>query len=363
MMFPRMHRRLAAGCLTLTFLLLTLAAGGAEPRPVVVGTYVDPPFVQSQDGRMSGFSVELWESIATRLNQPFTWKTYATVTGLLAAARTGAVDVAVTDLSITSERCAAVDFSQPYFESGLRVMVMERRHAGIGRLWRSLLDAGHVLFYAQALLAILLVSVLVMFLERRFNRDFPRAHPEAFAESLFHVVSVLLKGQTAHKTVPGAWGRLLSVFWMACGVTVVSYVTATVASEMTAVTLHHQIYGPSDLANRAVATLPGTTSEQFLQKAHIASQAYPDLDGAVAALCRRQIDAIVYDAPVLENYDRKHPEQPVTVAGPVFDRQNYGFAFPPGSTLRSAVDTELLRMKESGAYDSLRAAWFGNTRE
>ncbi len=363
-MIPRLYRRVATW--RLTWLMLSLAAvtaNGAEPRPLVVGTFADPPFVQNQNGKLNGFSVELWEAIATQLNQPFTWRTYTTSSALLAAAKTGAVDVAMTDLSITSDRCSVVDFSQPYFESGLRVMLTERRQTGILRLWHTLRDAGHVLFYAQALLVIIIISLIVMLLERRFNREFPQTHPEAFAESLYHVVSVLLQGKTTHAPVPGIWGRLLAVFWMACGVTVVSYVTATVSSEMTAITLRGKIYGPADLTNQVVATLPGTMSEQFLQKMHIASQAYPDLDTAVTALCQHRIDAIVYDAPVLENYDQRHPELPITVMGPVFGRHNYGIVFPPGSPLRNAVDTELLRMQENGAYDLLRTTWFGNTRE
>jgi polar amino acid transport system substrate-binding protein len=44
--------------------------------------------------------------------------------------------------------------------------------------------------------------------------------------------------------------------------------------------------------------------------------------------------------------------------GRIFKPQHYGIAFLPGTPLRRTVDEALLRLKESGEYQSLKQKWF-----
>jgi polar amino acid transport system substrate-binding protein len=47
------------------------------------------------------------------------------------------------------------------------------------------------------------------------------------------------------------------------------------------------------------------------------------------------------------------------VFGPIFQPQDYGFAFRNGSDLRKQVDATLLTLREDGTYDRLSNTWFG----
>ena len=339
-----------------------LRGESGEGQILKIGTFQDPPFVENDHGRMKGFTVDLWESIANRIATPYEWKQYDNADSLLKAVAKGEVDVAAADLSITSERHQLMDFSHPYFETGLRIMISEKRHVGFVFLLGRFVDSGHLQIISICLLVLLAVTLVVMVAERRFNKEFPSGKIEGFAESLFHVVSVLLKGQTNHKPIPGATGRFFTVLWMVCGVSTVSYVTAVAASVMTTSALHQQINGPSDLADKSVGTIKGTTGQIYLSRKNISCQLFSDVPEAADALTKRYIDAIVYDAPALEYYDEHHPEQPVTEVGPLFDRQVYGFVFPLGSKLRWKVNGELLKMIENESLEKLRIQYFGNTR-
>ena len=84
------------------------------------------------------------------------------------------------------------------------------------------------------------------------------------------------------------------------------------------------------------------------------------MEAAVDALLNNQISAIVRDAPVLEWYDRQHPEQPVTVVGPLFRPEKYGIAVANGSALRKRINEALLAMYEDGTYEQIYGKWFSS---
>jgi polar amino acid transport system substrate-binding protein len=49
----------------------------------------------------------------------------------------------------------------------------------------------------------------------------------------------------------------------------------------------------------------------------------------------------------------------VQVVGEVFQKQDYGIAFPTGSELREEVNRALLDIQEDGTYNRIYDRWFG----
>jgi ABC-type amino acid transport substrate-binding protein len=47
------------------------------------------------------------------------------------------------------------------------------------------------------------------------------------------------------------------------------------------------------------------------------------------------------------------------LAGPIFQTEDYGIAFPNGSELRKQADSALLSMREDGTYELIKQKWFG----
>jgi polar amino acid transport system substrate-binding protein len=77
------------------------------------------------------------------------------------------------------------------------------------------------------------------------------------------------------------------------------------------------------------------------------------------ALQQNQVDAVVYDAPVLLYYASHEGNGKSQVVGAIFRKENYGIAFPSNDALRKPVNEALLRLKENGVYDQLYKKWFG----
>ena len=88
------------------------------------GTY--PPFsFVDESGKLAGFEVELSEALAKALGvkvklQPTPWD------GILAALQSKRLDVVVNQVTISDERKAKYDFSQPYTVSGIQALVLKK---------------------------------------------------------------------------------------------------------------------------------------------------------------------------------------------------------------------------------------------
>ena len=65
----------------------------------------------------------MWAEVAGRLGLAYEWVEYETVGEILDAVQSGAADVAIAGISMTRDREAVVDFTHPYFDAGLQIMV------------------------------------------------------------------------------------------------------------------------------------------------------------------------------------------------------------------------------------------------
>ena len=94
------------------------------------GTY--PPFSYvDEDGKLTGFEVELSEMLAKELGvkaklQPTKWD------GILAALESKRLDAVVNQVTISEERKKKYDFSEPYTVSGIQALVLTKKKAELG---------------------------------------------------------------------------------------------------------------------------------------------------------------------------------------------------------------------------------------
>ncbi len=88
------------------------------------------PFVFAEGETYRGFSIDLWEEVADRLNLDYEYVYVDTVTEQLDAVREGRGDLGITGITITKEREQALDFSLPYFRSGLQILTTATSNTG-----------------------------------------------------------------------------------------------------------------------------------------------------------------------------------------------------------------------------------------
>ncbi|MEX0955931.1 MAG: transporter substrate-binding domain-containing protein [Rhizobiaceae bacterium] len=340
--------------------LATAQESAEAPRTVRVGVYVSPPFVMEKAGGYTGMAIELWEAISRPLNLRSDYVLLSSFQALVDAAAANEIDAAVTNLTITRSRALKVDFTQPWFDAGLRIMIDEERRTSFGDVVRGLADSGHLRAYAWLVAVIVAATILLTFFDRRFDKDFPRRWRDGVADSFYSVMSIATSGRSpARKNLFGWAGRLWQGLWLACGVAVLAYVTSTVTSVMTTLSITSEINSVADLPGKRVGVLGESLAQDFVEEEALERRAYGTLDAIVEGLLRGDIDAIIGDAPVLEYYEHTHPEHPLKVTGAIFEPDKYGFGFALDSQLARDVTLELLRAHESDMVQELDEKYFG----
>lgn len=102
-------------------------AGVANAQEPTLDVVTDPSFVpfemlDQKTGEMVGFDIDIINEVADRAGFDINLKTMD-FNGIIPALQTGNVDVAIAGTTITDERAKIVDFSDPYYDSGLRLLV------------------------------------------------------------------------------------------------------------------------------------------------------------------------------------------------------------------------------------------------
>jgi ABC-type amino acid transport substrate-binding protein len=103
----------------------------SETQELRVVTRIMPPLVLTQQGRLTGFSIDLWNSIAQRMRARTRYQIARDVGALLEEVRSGKADIGIAAISITAPRERQFDFSQPILNSGLQIMLRSQDRSGI----------------------------------------------------------------------------------------------------------------------------------------------------------------------------------------------------------------------------------------
>lgn len=332
---------------------------GDGPKTLRVVVKPAKPFAFEEDGKLKGYSIDLWDRVARETGVQFSTTVVTSVPDLLKALQEDRADIGVGAISITPEREKVLDFSHPFFESGLQVLARSSGDSGAFSAFKSLLSADVGKVCLVLLLAILIISHVLWIVERKINAEsFPEGYFTGIWESTWWSISTLISGGCENKAPVGVAGRLVAVVWMLGGIGLTSYITATLASAMTVNTLSAEISGLSDLKGARVATLAGGAAEALLVRSGFDVVGFKTLEEAVAALEKRTVKGVVYDSPMLRYYLATHPGSKLDLVGPLFDLQDYGFALPLGSPNRKVINATLLKLQVDGFKDELENKWF-----
>ena len=349
-----MNIRIAAFLLAV---FLVHASAFAEKVRVVVKPA--EPFAFEENGVLKGYSVDLWKKIAVASGLEFETRVVDTVPELLEAVQSGAADVGIGAISITPDREKMMDFSHPFFKSGLQVMARSKGEAGAFSAFRALFTRNVAEVVLVLLLAVFLISHILWIVERKINPEsFPEGYVRGVWESTWWSIATLISGGCENKAPVGVAGRLVAVVWMLGGIGLTSYITATLASAMTVNTLTAEVSGLNDLRGTRVGTITGSSAQSLLERSGFNVTGYDSIAAAAAALEEGEVKGVVYDSPLLRYYLLENPAAKLSLVGPLFDLQDYGFPMPLGSPLRKQINSALLDLQVGGATGKLETDWF-----
>ncbi len=327
-------------------------------RHVNAGVYISPPFVMKDEaGLYTGMAIDIWNSVEKEVGLRSTYTEFHTWNGLIQALANGDIDVGISNISVTYGRAEILKYSFPWYDSGLRIMV---KTEGNRSIWNELKRNGHLYTYAGIAIAIILLTIILTIIHRKRDPEFPRSWVDGLAESLYRLILAIKTGIVNNPSYN--WiGKVLAVTWMLFGIGLVAYVTSSITSSMTAVTLTHDIHSISDLPGKTVGVLSNGLAEKYLNDRGIRTIPYETVDELTQALAADSVEAVVDDAPVLEYWNFNHPEQRMKVVGNIFHDDKYAFGGSKSrSGLMDSISVELVKMFDLGKTAEIRNKYFGN---
>ena len=324
-----------------------------------VGTRAAPPFVfTAEDGSFSGISISPWEVVAESLGVDYDYRPRE-LRELFSGLEDGTLDISVAALTVTAERERRVDFSYPFYSTGLAIAVPAQG----GRVWSTLerfVSWPFLTALAALALVLLGVGVAVWLFERRANPEEFGGGPVSGLGSGFWWAAVTMTtvgyGDKSPRTLAG---RLVGLVWMFAAIIIVSGFTAAIATSLTVSQLESGVQGVDDLPNVRVATVEDSVSAEFLDNRGIRYEATASLDESLSALARGQVGAVVYDRPLLLYLSNQEYPKRTRVLNQEFDRQDYAIALPAGSRLREAINRELLSILGSEEWTGVLERYLG----
>lgn len=312
-------------------------------RVLIVGTHRMSRFVtRESDEPWQGTSIELWREIAEELGLRFQLQE-RDLDGLFHGLEDGSLDVAAAALTVTADREARVDFTHPFFTTGLAIALSRSRE-------ESWLDTMGMVFNGAFLALLvtfaglqLLVGAVMWLLERRQNPHFQGSPAAGVAAGMWWAVVTMSTVGYGDKVPRTGAGRLLAMVWMLASLVLLTTFTASITTSLTLGRLASRVTGPDDLGKLRVGTVTASSSEAYLRDSRLDFRGFPEAEDGMEAIVRGEIDALVFDQPALATLVAGVYGEHVLLLPGTFQRQDYAFALPTGSPLREPINRILAR--------------------
>ena len=347
-----------------------LAAGSsdeaAQGGTLTVAARALPPFVIYENRSYTGFEVELVRLVGAKLGMGVEIHAVDTVAKQIDDITRGVARLGLGGVAITESREEVVDFSLPVLDSGLTILTTTDDSRGLDDRIVSFFEAIASSDLPWLLVvfgvAVLVAAHLIWWLERHHNPDFAVPYRRGIWDSFYWSVVTMSTVGYGDKVAKGTRGRVLALVWIALGTLVFASFTAAIASSLAVSELRSDISGPSDLHGRRVATVTHSAGERYLPSIGVGPVLVDNIDDAYVLLSADEVDAVVFDAPVLQYHAAREGAGEVATVGADFQRVLYGLMIDPDDVeLREQINLALLDLAESGVYGRLHDAWFGAT--
>ncbi len=325
-----------------------------------------PPFVIYEDRAYSGFEVELVRLVGAQLGMDVEIHAVDTVAKQIDDITRGVAQLGLGGVAITGAREEVADFSVPVLDSGLTILTTNDDSRGLGDRILSFLNAIASSDLPWLLVvfgvAVLVAAHMIWWLERRHNPDFAVPYRKGIWDSFYWSVVTMSTVGYGDKVARGTRGRVLALIWIALGTLVFASFTASIASSLAVNELRSEISGPDDLLGRRVATVVHSAGESYLPSIGVGPVVVDRVDDAYRLLSEGEVEAVVFDAPVLQYHAAREGAGEVITVGSDFQRVQYGLMLSEqDAELRERVNLALLDLVESGVYGRLHDGWFGSS--
>uniref|UniRef100_A0A8C7E5K9 Glutamate receptor n=1 Tax=Naja naja TaxID=35670 RepID=A0A8C7E5K9_NAJNA len=289
--------------------------------------------------------------------------------------------MAVGSLTINGERSEVVDFSVPFVETGISVMV-SRSNGTVSP--SAFLEPFSASVWVMMFVMLLVVSAIAVFVFEYFspvgyNRNLAQgkdAHGPSFTigKAVWLLWGLVFNNSVPVQNPKGTTSKIMVSVWAFFAVIFLASYTANLAAFMIQEEFVDQVTGLSDKKFQQpyaysppfrFGTVPNGSTERNIRNNYKEMHAYmvkynqKGVEDALVSLKTGKLDAFIYDAAVL-NYKAGRDEgcKLVTIgSGYIFATTGYGIALQKGSPWKRAIDLALLQFVGDGEMEELETLW------
>ncbi|PKA65442.1 Glutamate receptor 2.7 [Apostasia shenzhenica] len=332
-------------------------------KTLSIGVPVKPgfsEFIDTEDlfkhKRPTGYCIEVFETVMKELpHASYEYSAYGDSEGrsngtyddLVYQVFLQKYDAVVGDITIIANRSLYVDFTQPYTESGVRMLVpiKDQRQKGA---WTFLQPLTTELWLGSGAF-IIFTGFVVWVLEHRINEDFRGPPTEQLGTIMYFSFSTLV---FAHREmILNNLSRIVVIVWLFVVLILQSSYTASLTSMLTVEQLQATITDANDLLKNGDyvgylndSFMPSLLKRMSFNESKLIALSSPEQ--YYEALTSGRVAAIFDEIPYLRIFLNKYCGKFTTV-GPTYRADGFGFAFPKGSPLVPEVSRAILKLLES----------------
>ncbi|CAF1255961.1 unnamed protein product [Adineta steineri] len=300
-------------------------------------------------------------------------------TGMIGELVRHEVDLAIAPLTITSQRESVVDFSKPWMNLGISILISkpEKTKPGVFSFMAPLSKE----IWMCVTFAYIGVSV-ILFLVSRFSpyewsmedeETFQLSNKFSILNTLFFALAAFM--QQGVDFIPRSIsGRLVAGVWWYFSMILVSSYTANLAAFLTVERMVTPIESVEDLARQTeirYGIVRGGSTQTFFEKSDVKlfqrmwtyMQQSDDVfvpnneEGINKVRKSKGKYAFLLESTKNEYTNERSPCDTMKI-GSNLDSKGYGVATPVGSELREAINIAILEMSEDGALNNLKRRWW-----
>ncbi len=345
----------------------------AKSEVVKVGIKPSEPWVMydqnvsENERKPIGFSIDLWNKMASEMGIETEWVYYDSTSELIEAVKSAEVNASISAITITSEREKDIDFSSSMYELGLQVMVDATKASAsvlelMGKEISKMMTIESTIYF---FLFLFITINLRWYIDSRDKNSnlFSKEYLSGIVDAFWWGVTMLVTWETP---ISKGLARVIDLMWHIVGIIAISILTAIVTAALTAQAIGGSIRSEKDLAGKFVAAVATDAPRRYIEK--IGANVIPvkTLSEGIALVRAGKAEALVHDGPRLlylsNQINKKEQKRVLAVAPFQFNPQNYGIAFPSGSQLRERADRALLRLREANGleksfHEKLKDKW------
>lgn len=329
-----------------------------------------PPFVIMGDslGNFYGFSIDLIRAISREM-EPVPHLNFiydSTLVAHLDRIEAGGADLGIAATTITAKRELSIDFSQPFFEDNLALLVPRVSRGILGFLTIDLFRFNIDFYELGGMIAgiglyVLLCAILIWLIER--GRSLSSSW-KGIAQGIWWTIVTMSTVGYGDVVPRRGLGKFVGIVVVFSGIVIFGVAIATLSSMLTLNRLTNRIESISDLRGKSVAVVEGSIAEEIARTQNIWVDAVPTIDSALVLLQARRVAAVSHDASLLRYYLAQELIDDDQFNLVDLDQYSYfyGITFPPDSPLREPLTVSLLRIQEGpgSAIYRIGGKWFGN---